>query len=55
MKLECFLGGSNYIGDVGKTNYINPNEMAFGILYKWNKSPRHSYRFSYTQSTITAK
>ena len=21
-------------------------------MYKWNKSPRHAYRFSYTQSTI---
>lgn len=48
-----FLGGSNYIGDVGKTNYINPNEVAFGLVYKWNKSPRHAYRFSYTQSKIT--
>ena len=50
-----FLGGSNFIGDVGKTNYISPNEVAFGILYKWNKSPRHSYRFSYMQSNITGK
>jgi len=49
-----FIGGSNYIGDVGSTTYISPNKPAFGILYKWNKSPRHSYRFSYTQSKITA-
>ena len=53
-EIGVFLGGSNYIGDVGKTNYINPNKIAFGILYKWNKSPRHSYRFSYTQSSIIA-
>ena len=53
-EIGVFLGGSNYIGDVGKTNYVAPNEYAFGILYKWNKSPRHSYRFSYTQSNITA-
>jgi len=53
-EIGAFLGGSNYIGDVGKTNYINPNKVAVGILYKWNKSPRHSYRFSYTQSTISA-
>ncbi len=52
-EVGVFLGGSNYIGDVGKTDYISPNELAFGILYKWNKSPRHSYRFSYMQSTIT--
>ena len=51
-EIGVFLGGSNYIGDVGKTNYVDPNELAIGILYKWNKSPRHSYRFSYTQSTI---
>lgn len=53
-EIGIFLGGSNYIGDVGKTNYINPNELAYGVLYKWNKSPRHSYRFSYTQAKIKA-
>lgn len=53
-EVGVFLGGSNYIGDVGPTTYIAPNEPAFGILYKWNKSPRHSYRFSYTQSRITS-
>jgi hypothetical protein len=52
-EIGVFLGGSNFIGDVGKTNYVDPNEIAFGLLYKWNKSPRHSYRFSYTQSTIS--
>ncbi|MGO4817499.1 DUF6089 family protein [Flavobacterium sp. W22_SRS_FP1] len=53
-EVGLFLGGSNYIGDVGPTTYITPNEPAFGLLYKWNKSPRHSYRFSYTQSKITS-
>ena len=53
-EIGVFLGGSNYIGDVGLTTYIEPNEPAFGLLYKWNKSPRHSYRFSYTQSQITS-
>ena len=53
-EIGVFLGGSNYIGDVGPTTYIAPNEPAFGLLYKWNKSPRHSYRFSYTQSEITS-
>ncbi len=53
-EIGVFVGGSNYIGEVGKTDYVAPNEYAFGILYKWNKSPRHSYRFSYTQSNITA-
>ena len=48
----AFLGGSNYIGDIGSTNYVAPSNLAYGILYKWNKSPRHSWRFSYIQSTI---
>ncbi|MFN8324432.1 DUF6089 family protein [Flavobacterium sp.] len=52
-EIGVFLGGSNFVGDVGKTNYISPNEPAFGILYKWNKSPRHSYRISYMQSTVS--
>lgn len=47
-----FAGGSNYIGDVGPTNYISPNKFAFGLLYKWNKSPRHSYRLSYYQGEL---
>jgi hypothetical protein len=53
-EIGVFLGGSNFIGDVGATTYIAPDEPAFGILYKWNRSPRHSWRFSYTQSTIRA-
>ncbi len=52
-EIGVFVGGSNYIGDVGAANYIKPNELAFGILYKWNKSPRHAYRISYTQTLIT--
>jgi len=53
-EIGVFLGGSNYIGDVGPTTYIAPNEFAFGLLYKWNKSPRHSWRFSYNQANITS-
>ena len=41
-----FTGGSNFIGDVGATNYISPNQPAFGLIYKWNRSTRHSFRFS---------
>lgn len=45
-ELGLVLGGSNFIGDVGSTNYIAPNSLAIGGIYKWNRSPRHSYRFS---------
>lgn len=49
-----FLGGSNYIGDIGPTDFIAPNNLAFGLVYKWNKSPRHSWRFSYMQTQLSA-
>lgn len=51
-EIGVFFGGSNFVGDVGKTTYIAPEKPAFGILYKWNRSPRHAWRFSYTQSSI---
>ena len=53
-EVGVFLGGSNYIGEIGPTTYIAPNEPAFGFLYKWNKSPRHSWRASFTHAKISA-
>ncbi len=50
-----FAGGSNYIGDVGKRDYFSPNDFAYGLLYKWNRSTRHAWRFSYNMASITAK
>lgn len=49
-----FLGGANYIGDVGKTTYINPNTVAFGGIFKWNRSARHSFRGSIIIADISA-
>lgn len=45
-EIGAFAGGSNFIGDVGSTKYISPNQPAFGAIYKWNRSARHSFRFS---------
>ncbi|MCF7559224.1 DUF6089 family protein [Sabulilitoribacter multivorans] len=45
-EIGVFAGGSNFIGDVGATNYISPNQLAIGGIYKWNRSKRHSYRAS---------
>ncbi|WP_299097772.1 DUF6089 family protein [uncultured Winogradskyella sp.] len=45
-EIGVFAGGSNFIGDVGATNYISPNQLAVGGIFKWNRSPRHSYRLS---------
>ena len=41
-----FLGSSNFIGNVGKTKYIAPTNPVGGLLLKWNRSPRHSFRAS---------
>lgn len=53
-EIGVFAGGSNFIGDVGSMTYLNPNEFAYGLIYKWNKSPRHSWRASITNVKITA-
>lgn len=45
-EIGVFAGGSNFIGDIGSTNYISPNQAAFGGIYKWNRSPRHSFRIT---------
>jgi len=45
-EVGIFAGGSNFIGDVGATNYISPNQVALGAVVKWNRSPRHAFRAS---------
>lgn len=51
-EVGVFVGGSNFIGDVGKEKHISPDNLAFGGIYKWNKSTRHSWRFSIMRSTL---
>ncbi len=50
-----FLGGSNYIGDIGRTNFIYPNSFAIGGIYKWNLHPHYSLRATYIYSKISGK
>ena len=45
-EIGLFLGGANFIGDVGRTNYIYPSDFAVGGIAKWNKSKRYSWRGS---------
>ena len=49
-----FLGGANYIGDVGRSTYVQPKSPVFGGLVKWNRSARHAYRFSLLHAQIEA-
>ena len=60
-EIGLFAGGSNYIGDVGPTTYVNPfsyNSSAnfvFGIIYKRNFNERISARISYDTQTKNLK
>ena len=51
-ELGLFIGGANSITDIGSNHYIRPNDIAIGGIYKWNKSPRHSYRLSAIYANI---
>ena len=46
------VGGSNYIGDIGPENYINPNSYAIGAVYKYNLNPRIALRGNFTYFDI---
>ena len=52
-ELGVFLGGSNYIGDIGSTRYIWPNDYAIGGIYKWNMNPHFTIRATYTYAKIS--
>jgi hypothetical protein len=54
-EIGAYIGYSNFIGDVGSTTYINPNHLAYGAIYKWNRSPRHSFRASITRTLLEGK
>jgi len=47
-EIGVFAGGSNYIGDIGRTNYIYPNKPAGAVFFKYNKNPRIAYRATYS-------
>lgn len=54
-EVGLFVGGSNLISDIGATKYINPNQPAFGGILKWNRSERHSWRFTAIYSELNAQ
>ena len=43
-ELGVSVGGANYIGDVGDEAYISPNDMYYGLIYKWNLNSRIAFR-----------
>ena len=51
-EIGIFAGGVNYVGDVGKTNYIQPNNPGRSIIYKYNLNPRIAIRGSYSYFSL---
>lgn len=58
-ELGFYAGKSNFIGDVGGINLKNVigltpvvKDYVFGLSAKWNRSPRHSYRFTYISGDL---
>jgi hypothetical protein len=51
-EIGFFVGGVNYVGDVGRTNYIQPNNPGASIIYKYNLNPRIALRGSYSHFSL---
>jgi hypothetical protein len=43
-EIGASLGGTNYVGDIGSTNYISPNQLAGALFFKYNYNPRFAFR-----------
>tara|TARA_B100000795_G_C22719690_1_gene406906 strand:+ start:272 stop:949 length:678 start_codon:yes stop_codon:yes gene_type:complete len=52
-EIGFFIGGVNYVGDVGPTNYIQPRSPGMSILYKYNLNPRIAIRGSFSNFSIS--
>ena len=53
-EIGLFAGGTNMIGDVGRTNYVLPSGPAFGAVFKWNKRKRYAWRASVYRGNFIA-
>ncbi len=53
-EIGIFFGGTNYIGEVGPTTYIDPlrGEYSSGLLYRKNLSNRFAVRIQYSYANI---
>ncbi len=53
-ELGLLIGGVNYIGEVGKTQYFNPRHLGYGIIYKRNISQRIALRAQFSTGKFSA-
>lgn len=54
-ELGVSVGATNFIGDIGATAFVAPKDLSYGIMYRWNRSPRHSWRASYQYLKLSGK
>jgi hypothetical protein len=53
-EVGVFTGVTNYVGDIGSTNYLRPKDVGAGLIYKWNYNPRIALRATYTYMRMKA-
>ncbi len=53
-ELGILVGGVNYIGEVGSTQYFNPKHLGYGIIYKRNLSQRITLRAQFSTGMFSA-
>lgn len=59
-EVGVLFGSTDFTGDVGSTSYALPTDyldadkMSYGLLFKWNRSDRHSFRFSILRANTYA-
>ena len=51
-EIGMLVGGANYVGDVGSSNYVYPENPALGLIYKWNRTTRYSFRANFMYTSI---
>ena len=51
-EVGIFIGGSNYVGDIGPTTFINPNDIIGGLIYKRNLNNRIGLRGSVSYGNL---
>ena len=52
-EIGAFLGGTNYVGDIGRTSYVHPNKVAGAAFFKYNINPKMAFRATYSYLPIT--
>lgn len=51
-EVGAIYGSTTFVGDVGSTSfvkpgdYLNESKISYGGILKWNRSPRHAFRFT---------